>query len=370
MKNKLPILICLLAQQGLHGMMQKVREDNGKKLIEALDTKDLAQVLRLLNEDDRTIDITVKNQQGATVLHLAVDSFGDDKTNFLKILDLIFKRQPGDRPDVDVLDNTQSTPLNDAISRSFVPAVEDLLNRGADPKKVIGNLLTPLAFAEQIANSRKTKEAEDVYNILKNRVEGRPVPVPVPVPVDRTPNQNALALINAIINNQKTEITKFLVLPDGKINGKYQGGRGNTIIIYYIQNIASMNVKYPTIKLFMDRLIKNQGADINQANIEGITPLMAAAIAQSIDAAKYLVDAGADLSKVATAGEYKDMTALQIAQKIANGESNQIVDLLKSKLPQPAPGPMPGPEVGLQPLVESMQKLLGQLTQLTAILVK
>ncbi|OQA35384.1 MAG: Ankyrin repeats (3 copies) [Candidatus Dependentiae bacterium ADurb.Bin331] len=366
MRKKIMIFICLLAQQGLHGM-EKARQDNGKKLIDALETKDLAQVLRLLNEDDRAIDITVKNQQGATVLHLAVDSYGDDKTNFPKILDLIFKRQSGDRPDVDVLDNKQGTPLNDAINRSFVPAVEDLLSRGADPKKVIPNLLTPLEFAEQIATNRKTADAQAVYDIIKNRAEGRPAPVPVPVPVDRTPNQNALDLINAIQNKNMNEIAKFLVLPKGKINGKYTAGRSGTILIYYVENIAP-TAKYPTIKLFMDTLVKNQGADINQPNNQGKTPLMAAVIAQSVDAAKYLVDAGADLDKKATDGEYKDMNALQIAQKIANGELNQIVDLLQKKLPQP--GPKPGPEVGLQPLVSSMQKLLNQLTQLTAILVK
>lgn len=322
------------------------RLSNGQKLLKALEEKDFNSSLGLLKLPDDKIDITVKDAAGAGSLHWAIDGFSDNQNQLKQIFDLIFKRPIGKRSGINEEDNNKNTPLSDAIKNKSEFAVKYLLEKGVDAKRDFqGKPL--IEYAKQFRDAGPTQATISIYKMIESAIGIEPIPVPVPV--DRTPDEYAQDLIKAIMDNDNNKIVELLGLPAGKINGNYRGRKGNGILIEYVGRIASSQ-NLNAIKYFIDTLITKFGADINLENDQGITPLMGAAITKTENGARYLIDAGADVNKVATSGDYRGMTALQIANKLEKETKNladqlvfnRIVKILLEKAP--APQPMPGPE--------------------------
>lgn len=323
------------------------RLNNGQKLLKALEEKDFNASLGLLKLPDDKIDLTVKDAAGAGSLHWAIDGFSDNQNQLKQIFDLIFKRPIGKRSGINEEDNNKNTPLSDAIKNKSEFAVKYLLEKGADAKRDFqGKPL--IEYAKQFRDAGPTQATISIYKMIESAIGIEPIPVPVPV--DRTPDEYAQDLIKAIMDNDNNKIVELLGLPAGKINGNYRGRKGNGILVEYVGRIASSQ-NLNAIKYFIDTLITKFGADINLENDQGITPLMGAAITKTENGARYLIDAGADVNKVATSGDYRGMTALQIANKLEKETKNlaeqiifnRIVKILLEKAPAPQPTPEPEP---------------------------
>jgi ankyrin repeat protein len=81
--------------------------------------------------------------------------------------------------------------------------------------------------------------------------------------------------------------------------------------------------------LEMVQLLIAHGADVNQKNFRGATPLMAAAIGRNVAVVKYLIEKGADVN----ARDQESYTALMYAENqqtmLAAEERDEIIQVLK-----------------------------------------
>lgn len=262
-------------------------------------------LIEFLLEQGADADVLTPN--GQSLLNLVANAFHDrfvDPGDYAKVV----ANLATEMENVDRQCENDMTPLMWAAAANNVPAVEALLDAGADFEARSGDGRTPLMWA---ASAR----AEDVMELLLERgtdpsIEDRQgrtaadwkqltkpsAPDTLPPGGSSMIEQRAPASFIAAVFHSDLDAVRTFLAEGADANGLYLGATG--------LHLAAEKGDWAISKLLLDK-----GADINALDINRETPLMWAIANGHLDLAQLLVDEGAGIDHQS----HFDQTALGLA---------------------------------------------------------
>lgn len=365
-------------------------------------------------------DVNAKDSWGATALHIAAEH------GFVSVAEALL----GAKADINAQDPKGNTPLTLAVNEGFRPAAELLLSRGADPNLITtyppsgfapseSSMGTPLQFAVHkgdepmvslLLSNRANTEVRNPYNnqttleiaagkglveIARRLLDAGANPNPDPKePDDPGPLYRA-------VNSRKADMVSLLLTRGADPNGvNFSGKQGNgkptyltplseaanlneeEIVTILLQNKADPNIKdYDGLTAFWHGFngqgskglipLLEHGADPNQPDNHGNSPLMGVAFANSflsatdrVSVAKLLIAKGADINArdsqgntalhLAVLHQRPELVALLLSSKadpnVRNQQGKTPLDLAKeAQRPQQQPGMLPANVLPIPP---------------------
>jgi len=133
-----------------------------------------------------------------------------------------------------------------------------------------------------------------------------------------SPHAGELTPLTTTINTdhpQRFEIARILLAAKAEVNPK--GPFFMSPLMHALEDLE------------MVKLLIAHGADVNQKNFRGATPLMGAAVGRNVAVVKYLIEKGADVKARDQDGHTALMAAENQQTMVAAEERNEIIQLLK-----------------------------------------
>jgi ankyrin repeat protein len=126
---------------------QAYKSGYSQELLESVSKGELSKVKDFVNKG---ADINIKNKDGKTPLHIAVENNYEDIIKFLL----------ENKADVNVKDNEGNTPLHIAIKKGNYFVIKELIKFGADKNAKNNKGETPLDLAKELGD-------EEILNLFK-----------------------------------------------------------------------------------------------------------------------------------------------------------------------------------------------------------
>jgi len=237
-------------------------------------------------------DVNAAESNGTTVLHWAAHN-GDVE---------LVRALVTAGADVNVLNRYGASPLSEAVTLGSVDIVRILLEAGADAESPNGDGMTALMIAARSNHVELAKlllqHGADVNAIEQWRqqnaviwaaAQGQPEMLRVLIDAGGDPNSRSMA------NERDRQIS-------AERRFQWRTAGGMTALVYAAREGCLECV----------RILVDAGADIDQGDIENVTPLLAAIINMRFDTAKYLVQAGANVNKWSFRGENPIYSAVDV----------------------------------------------------------
>jgi ankyrin repeat protein len=198
------------------------------------------------------------------------------------------------------------TALMIASSRGYSDMVEKLISRGADVNRKHYSGTTALMFAAGSGDVNTIKallRAGADPNVKVVSFHGGEL-----TPLTMTINTR---------HEQRYEVAKVLLAAKAEVNFK--------------EPFAISPLMHALEDLEMVKLLIAHGADVNQANFRGATPLMGAAVGRNASVVKYLIEKGADVNARDKDGHTALMAAESERQRqvFDSEELDEIIQVLK-----------------------------------------
>ena len=218
---------------------------------------------RLMLADKENLDLTVKDNQGMSVLHYLAPLKGGDKLLAMIETDEAMVRQK---------DNTGRTPLAIAVNAGLTANASFFLLHGADASGEDQNGL-------ELAVTGYEKSRAMLTLLLDNGAD------------PNAANPDGKNLLFLAIEKSDLDTLKLLIQKNININKKYLSGKYPLIHAIYKKNGAVI------------RLLIDSGADTGIKDEAGNTPLVAAVESKDTQVTDYLVRGGADVNVTNSAGK-------------------------------------------------------------------
>ncbi len=326
----------------------------------------------------------------ATALGYLTKNYNKSDKRYRDIIEFFLQVLPAGA--LKIADDVGKTPLMNAAEKGDLDLVKLLFTNDNDVNAIdmfgvsalwaaanggYGDVIDfLLANGAQVTDAEikiaRDKKLDALVKKLQDAKSKQPSAPPMPGPEFFNANKNATDLIAAIAQSNIEAIRTLLKKPFNPTFSDPDTGYTPLMAVAMNSDISDMNAKEFT------QAIIAAGADKNGI-VAGFTPIAAAAKNGSLGVVEALIELGANL-----VGQISGKMALDMAREEEKAETGQgkikfqrIINALEKAqalpltnfaiAPTPTPSPAPGP-VGMQPLVASMQKLLDQLTQLTATL--
>ena len=220
---------------------------------------------------DHGADINVRDKNGRTPLHGAVEDLGDSSSDrYFSAIEFLL----GHGADVVARDHNHMTPLHVASPSSGIKVVWLLLEHGADVHAVDNNHSTPLHFISQDGDAGAARVLLEHGAVVDARDNE-----------DSTPLHVALQCGNA-------EVARLLLEQGANIhlrNKKDQTPQDLLVVMW--SNISPSDHDVDTIRFFLDR-----GADVDTVDNNHSTLLHRASYKKNVKVAQLLLERGANIN--------------------------------------------------------------------------
>jgi ankyrin repeat protein len=243
-------------------------------LVDAAKNGDHAGAIKLI---DQKVNVNTPEADGTTALHWAAHN------NDADLVDKLIQAGANSK----VKNDFGATPMSEAAANSNTAIIEKLLKAGADPDSPGADGVTALMVVARSTNVAAARLLLEHGAHVNAKETQRDQTALMWASAERQGQMVKELIAHGADVNAHTQTNEYAIQVSAEPRAGYRPAGGLTALLYATREGCLECVQ----------ALKEGGANLNQADPEGVTPLITAIWNQHYDTAAYLIKAGANVNK-------------------------------------------------------------------------